>query len=179
MTSAAARAAFDIHEEPDQLRDSYGRNSLGQSCLMARRLVGAGVRCVTIDHTNWDTHDNNFNVLKTDLLPILDKGMAGLLTDLSGPRPARFDSGRRHRRIRPDAAINQNAGRDHWGPSTAVALAGGGIQGGRVVGKIRPRSRKTGSGFYDPQTWPPRCTASWASTRTKSFTPPKDGQLKS
>src|SRR5205814_3190689 len=59
MTSAAARQAFDIHAETSRLRDEYGRNSLGQSCLMARRLVEAGVRCVTIDHSNWDTHDNN------------------------------------------------------------------------------------------------------------------------
>jgi len=53
MTSPAAKKAFDIHAEPDKLRDEYGRNSLGQSCLMARRLVEAGVRCVTIDHSNW------------------------------------------------------------------------------------------------------------------------------
>ena len=140
MTSSAARAAFDIHEEPDQLRDAYGRNSLGQSCLMARRLVEAGVRCVTIDHSNWDTHDNNFNVLKNDLLPILDRGLAGLLTDLS--HRGRLEStlvvvtgefGRTPR-------INQNAGRDHWGPSFTVALAGGGIQGGRVVGKSDARA---------------------------------------
>ncbi|HEY3966541.1 MAG TPA: DUF1501 domain-containing protein [Planctomycetaceae bacterium] len=151
MTSSAARAAFDIHEEPDQLRDSYGRNSLGQSCLMARRLVEAGVRCVTIDHTNWDTHDNNFNVLKTDLLPILDKGMAGLLTDLSDR--GRLDStlvvvtgefGRTPR-------INQNAGRDHWGPSFTVALAGGGIQGGRIVGKSDARAEKPDGNPYGPE----------------------------
>src|SRR5262245_18163659 len=86
MTSPAARAAFDIHEEPDQLRDAYGRNSLGQACLMARRLVEAGVRCVMIDHTNWDTHDNNFHVLKNDLLPLLDRGMSTLLTDLTDRR---------------------------------------------------------------------------------------------
>ncbi len=151
MTSAAARAAFDIHEEPDKLRETYGRNSLGQSCLMARRLVEAGVRCVTIDHTNWDTHDNNFNVLKTDLLPILDKGMAGLLTDLSDR--GRLDStlvvvtgefGRTPR-------INQNAGRDHWGPSFTVALAGGGIQGGRVVGKSDARAEKPDGNPYGPE----------------------------
>src|SRR6185295_18042333 len=71
MTSPAAKKAFAIAEEPDKVRDEYGRNSLGQSCLMARRLVGAGVRCVTIDHSNWDTHDNNFVTLKRDLVPAL------------------------------------------------------------------------------------------------------------
>src|SRR5262249_23819111 len=60
MTSREAKKAFDIHSEAAKLRDVYGRNNLGQSCLMARRLVEAGVRCVTIDHSNWDTHDNNF-----------------------------------------------------------------------------------------------------------------------
>ncbi|HVW02442.1 MAG TPA: DUF1501 domain-containing protein, partial [Planctomycetaceae bacterium] len=83
MTSAATRKAFDIAQEPDALRDAYGRNPLGQSCLMARRLVEAGVRCVTIDHTNWDTHDNNFATLKNDLLPILDPGLTMLLRDLA------------------------------------------------------------------------------------------------
>ena len=70
MTSPEAKKAFDIHAEPDKLRDEYGRNTLGQSCLMARRLVEAGVRCVTIDHSNWDTHDDNFATLKRELLPV-------------------------------------------------------------------------------------------------------------
>src|SRR5581483_9346503 len=77
-TSPAAKKAFDLHAEPDKLRDEYGRNSLGQSCLMARRLVEAGVRCVTIDHSNWDTHTDNFRTLKRDLLPVLDAGLATL-----------------------------------------------------------------------------------------------------
>src|SRR5205814_4575117 len=83
MTSAEAKKAFDIHAESDKLRDEYGRNALGQSCLMARRLVEAGVRCVTIDHSNWDTHDDNFNVLKNQLLPSLDAGLSALFRDLA------------------------------------------------------------------------------------------------
>src|SRR5262249_55044128 len=71
MTSPKARKAFDLHAESDKLRDAYGRNTLGQSCLMARRLVEAGVRCVAIDHSNWDTHDANFTTLKRQLLPWL------------------------------------------------------------------------------------------------------------
>jgi hypothetical protein len=151
MTSSAARAAFDIHEEPDKLRDSYGRNSLGQACLMARRLVEAGVRCVTIDHTNWDTHDNNFNVLKNDLLPLLDRGMSTLLTDLTDRRLLETtlvvvtgEFGRTPR-------INPNAGRDHWGPSFTVALAGGGMQGGRLVGKSDARAEKPDGNPYGPE----------------------------
>ena len=75
MTSPAAKKAFDIHAEQDKLRDEYGRNSFGQSCLMARRLVEAGVRCVAIDHSNWDTHADNFKVLKNSLLPAMDGGL--------------------------------------------------------------------------------------------------------
>src|SRR5262249_44815763 len=83
MTSKEARKAFDIHNEPDKLRDEYGRNTLGQSCLMARRLIQAGVRCVTIDHSNYDTHDANFVTLKKHLLPALDAALSTMLRDLS------------------------------------------------------------------------------------------------
>jgi hypothetical protein len=148
MTSPQAKRAFDIHAEPDALRDAYGRHSLGQSCLMARRLVEAGVRCVTIDHSNWDTHDNNFATLKNDLLPHLDAGVPTLLRDLSErgllERTLVMVTGEFGRTPR----INKNAGRDHWGPVFTVALAGGGIQGGRVVGASDARAEKPAG---DPQ----------------------------
>jgi len=140
MTSSATKAAFDIAQEPDRLREEYGRHSLGQSCLMARRLVVAGVRCVLIDHTNWDTHYNNFHVLKNDLLPHLDAGMSTLFRDLHDR--GLLDStlvlvtgefGRTPR-------INKDAGRDHWGPSTAIAIGGGGVCGGQVVGASNERA---------------------------------------
>src|SRR5205814_8632938 len=124
MTSPEAKKAFDIHAEDDALRDEYGRNSLGQSCLMARRLVQAGVRCVTIDHSNYDTHDGNFATLQKTLLPGLDGGLSTLLRDLS--ERGMLDStllivtgefGRTPR-------INKNAGRDHWGPAFTVGVAG-------------------------------------------------------
>ena len=139
ITSPATKIAFDIQSEGDEMRDRYGRHSLGQSCLMARRLVEAGVRCVTIDHTNWDTHYNNFDVLKNDLLPHLDVGLPALLTDLD--ERGLLDTtlvcvmgefGRTPR-------VNKSAGRDHWGPSNTILLAGGGIQGARVIGATNPR----------------------------------------
>jgi len=83
MTSPAAKKAFDIQSETAKLRDEYGRTSIGQCCLMARRLVEAGVRCVTIDHSNYDTHDDNFKTLKNGLLPNLDAAMSTLFKDLS------------------------------------------------------------------------------------------------
>jgi hypothetical protein len=151
MTSPEAKKAFDIKAEPEKLRDEYGRHSLGQSCLMARRLVEAGVRCVTIDHSNWDTHDNNFATLKRDLLPGLDAAMSTLFRDLSerGMLESTLvlvtgEFGRTPR-------INKNAGRDHWGPAFTVALGGGGIQGGRVVGKSDARAERPASDPYGPE----------------------------
>jgi uncharacterized protein (DUF1501 family) len=134
MTSPAAKKAFDIGAEPEKLRDEYGRTTLGQSCLMARRLVEGGVRCVTIDHSNWDTHDANARVLRHQL-PMLDHAMAALFRDLddrgmleSTMVVVTGEFGRTPR-------INANGGRDHWSKCFTVALGGGGIQGGRVIGK--------------------------------------------
>jgi len=150
MTSSATKAAFNIHREADKLRDQYGRHSLGQSCLMARRLVEAGVRCTFIDHTNWDTHYNNFHVLKNDLLWQLDSALATLLRDLEERRMldttmvlVTGEFGRTPR-------VNPSAGRDHWGPSSAIAMAGGGIQGGRVVGASNERAEKPATTPFGP-----------------------------
>jgi uncharacterized protein (DUF1501 family) len=151
MTSPAAKKAFDIHAEPDRLRDEYGRHSLGQSCLMARRLVEAGVRCVTIDHSNWDTHSDNFRTLKRDLLPALDGGLATLFRDLKDrgllASTLVIVSGEFGRTPR----INNSAGRDHWGPSFTVALGGGGIKGGSVVGSSDARAEKPAADPRGPE----------------------------
>jgi hypothetical protein len=151
MTSAQTRRAFDIHSEPTRLRDEYGRNPLGQSCLMARRLVEAGVRCVTIDHSNWDTHESNFNTLRSDLLPKLDAAIATLFRDLAdrGMLGSTLvvvtgEFGRTPR-------INQNAGRDHWGPAFTVAVGGGGIKGGRVVGASDRRAERPAADPRGPE----------------------------
>ena len=142
MTSPETTAAFDIAQEPDSLRDRYGRHSLGQSCLMARRLVEAGVRCVTIDHTNWDTHYDNFNVLKNDLLPHLDGGLSALFGDLK-------DRGLQQKTLvlvmgefGRTPRVNKDAGRDHWGPSNCILLSGGGVRGGLVVGATNDHGEK-------------------------------------
>jgi len=151
MTSAEAKKAFDLQAESDKLREEYGRHALGQSCLMARRLVEAGVRCVTIDHSNWDTHDNNFVTLKDQLLPSLDAGLSALFRDLADR--GLLDStlvvvtgefGRTPR-------INKNAGRDHWGPAFTVAVGGGGIKGGRVIGKSDARAERPAGDPHGPE----------------------------
>jgi uncharacterized protein (DUF1501 family) len=151
MSSPAARRAFDIQAEPANLRDEYGRNSLGQSCLMARRLVEAGVRCVTIDHSNWDTHDNNFTTLRQQLLPPLDGALATLFRDLAdrGLLTSTLvvvtgEFGRTPR-------INNNAGRDHWGPAFTVLLGGGAIHGGRVIGASDARAERPAGNPHGPE----------------------------
>lgn len=151
MTSQEAKKAFDIHSEPEKLRDEYGRHTLGQSCLMARRLTEAGVRCVTIDHSNWDTHDGNFEVLKKTLLPVYDTAISTLFRDLS-------DRGRLDKTLvvvtgefGRTPRINKNAGRDHWGSAFSVVVGGGGLKPGVVVGKTDDRAEKPISDPYGPE----------------------------
>ena len=151
MTSRDAKTAFDLSAEPDKLRDAYGRHSLGQSCLLARRLVESGVRCVTIDHSNWDTHDGNFATLKKSLLPMFDAGVSTLFRDLSDRGlldttmvVVTGEFGRTPR-------INKNAGRDHWGPAFTVMLGGGGLKAGVVVGASDPRAEKPATDPYGPE----------------------------
>ncbi len=109
---------------------------------MARRLLEAGVRCVTIAHSNWDTHYNNFSVLKGDLLPQLNTGLPTLLGDLADRGMLKKtmvvvmgEFGRTPR-------VNKFSERDHWGPSNCLLMAGGGIQWGRVVGDTNSRGER-------------------------------------
>src|SRR5262249_39764902 len=81
ITSPAAKRAFDLHQESDKLRETYGRTTLGQSCLLARRLIEAGVHFVTVTDGGWDTHQNNFKSLKERKLPVLDRAYSALLQD--------------------------------------------------------------------------------------------------
>ena len=151
MTSTIAQKAFNIHTESDKVRDRYGRNSLGQSCLMARRLVEAGVRCTTIQHADWDTHNNNFSTLKKTLLPLLDSAMSALFSDLSDrgllEKTIVLVTGEFGRTPR----INGNAGRDHWGTGFTVAMGGGGIQGGRIIGESTDRAERPKDSPYGPE----------------------------
>jgi Protein of unknown function (DUF1501) len=138
LTSPATRKAFAIHDESDKLRDRYGRTTYGQSVLLARRLVEAGVRFVTVYYSpgidGWDTHAANFKILKGSRLPHTDETVSALLEDLDSRGLLQEtlvywtgDFGRTPR-------INRNAGRDHWPPCQTVLMAGGGIPGGQVYG---------------------------------------------
>jgi hypothetical protein len=141
LTSSEAQAAFRISDEPDSVRDSYGRNIYGQSTLLARRLIEAGTRLVTLSwapdaNATWDTHSGNFKKLKNTLLPQLDSAVASLVTDLT--ERGMFD--RTVIAIMGDFGrtpkINANdAGRDHWNFCYSLMLIGGGFQQGLVYGQ--------------------------------------------
>ncbi|MEO2016310.1 MAG: DUF1501 domain-containing protein [Fuerstiella sp.] len=143
------REAFDISQEDPKLRDRYGRHQYGQSALLARRLVEAGTRCVTVNTGYWDHHDNIESGLE-EHLPPLDRAIWALVEDLV-ERDMLDDvliycAGEFGR----TPLINGNAGRDHWSNCFTVMLAGGGIQGGRVVGA----SEKWGGGVRERLTTP-------------------------
>lgn len=134
LRSKATRDAFDLSLESDKTRDDYGRTSLGQACLLARRLIEVGVRCVTVDFGSWDTHRDNFTTMKDKLLPPWDTALAALLNDLNDRgllnNTLVWSTGEMGR----TPTINKNAGRDHWGKAMSMVMAGAGIRGGQVVG---------------------------------------------
>ncbi len=131
------RRAFDLSREPPAVRDAYGRHSWGQSHLLARRLVEAGVRFVTTVNGPsivWDTHNDNFPRMKNRLVPPMEQGFAALLDDLAtrGLLDSTLvvwmgDFGR-------TPIVNKTAGRDHWPHCYSVVLAGGGVRGGQAIG---------------------------------------------
>src|SRR5262249_43265885 len=129
--------------EPAAVRDRYGRHAFGQSLLLARRLVQAGVPVVQANMgivQNWDTHSNNFGTLKTRLLPPLDQSVSALLDDLAASGQLEDtlvmmlgEFGRTPRVF----AVNASAvpGRDHWAPCYFGVFAGAGVRGGQVIGR--------------------------------------------
>ncbi|HEY8506096.1 MAG TPA: DUF1501 domain-containing protein, partial [Gemmataceae bacterium] len=142
LTSPATKKALAIAEEPPRVRDRYGRTTYGQSVLLARRLVEAGVRFVCVYYSRgiggWDTHKDNFKTLKGSRLPQTDQTVSALLEDLHDRgllgETLVFWTGDFGRTPK----INKDAGRDHWPPCQTVLLAGGGVRGGAVVGESDP-----------------------------------------
>ncbi len=126
--------AFQVDTEPQEMREKYGTDNFGQGCLLARRLVEAGVPFVEVDLGGWDNHQNIFQTLADNRLPTLDRAMAALTDDLH-QRGLLQDTvivwmgefGRTPR-------INADAGRDHWARAWSVVVGGGGIQGGKAIG---------------------------------------------
>jgi uncharacterized protein (DUF1501 family) len=134
LMQPAAATAFRLEDESEELRANYGRSMFAQGCLLARRLIEHGVPFVEVTLGGWDTHQNNFQLVK-DLSGTLDTALAALLTDLKGRRllddtliVCMGEFGR-------TPTINRGNGRDHWPQSWAAVLAGGGIRGGQCIGK--------------------------------------------
>lgn len=132
-----ARALFDLAQESDDVRDRYGRNTFGQSCLMARRLVESGVPYVTINYKGWDTHKQHFETMNRKL-PEMDQGMATLIADLAErgllDSTIVWWSGEFGRTPRVQWNPPWNGGRNHFGNCFSSVVAGGGFKGGCVVG---------------------------------------------
>ena len=139
LGSTATQQAFQLSQESDAVREKYGRNIYGQSVLLARRLIEAGTRVVTVSwapdaNATWDTHGQNFRRLRGDLLPQLNLAVSGLFADL-------LDRGMFERTLvvvmgefGRTPKVNGNAGRDHWNFCYSVLMAGGGVQGGALHG---------------------------------------------
>jgi hypothetical protein len=157
LSSRAVRQAFDLNQECDRTRDRYGRHPFGQGLLLARRLVEAGTRLVQVNWHNdgsdvkspfWDTHKNNFNMLKNKLLPPADMGISALLEDLHDRGllestlvlvMGEFGRTPRIGQIIMNGATDK-AGRDHWPHAYTVLAAGGGVVNGRVYGASDDRA---------------------------------------
>jgi uncharacterized protein (DUF1501 family) len=134
VLTSAQMDAFQVEKEPEAEKEKYGKNGFGQGCLLARRLVEAGVPFVEVDLGGWDNHMDIFRTLSNDRLPTLDKAMAALVSDLD------------QRGLLQDTAIvwmgefgrtpriNADAGRDHWARAWSVVVGGAGIKGGQAIG---------------------------------------------
>jgi hypothetical protein len=133
-----AGKVFDLSQEKDEMRDRYGRNTFGQACLMARRLVERGVPYITINYKGWDTHKQHFQAMRRKL-PEMDKGMATLLQDLSDhgllDSTIVWWSTEFGRTPKVQWEPPWSGGRGHYGKVFSTVLAGGGFNGGRVVGE--------------------------------------------
>ncbi len=146
LTSKTAAAGFDLSKETDATKDAYGRTRFGQSCLLARRLVGAGVPFVQVnwsDHVEaeedsgdggWDHHYRNFQIMQDRHAPWLDQSMSALLTDLADRRMLDSTLVLAVGEFGRSPKINDKAGRDHHPDCYAALAAGGGVKGGRFVG---------------------------------------------
>jgi uncharacterized protein (DUF1501 family) len=135
LMTSAQMDAFKVNKEPKEVMDRYGTDGFARGCLMARRLVEAGVPFIEVDYGGWDNHANIFPTLQNTKLPVIDKAISALVEDLS------------QRGLLQDTAIiwmgefsrtpriNGNTGRDHWARSWSVVLGGAGMKGGIAVGK--------------------------------------------
>ncbi|MEX0677856.1 MAG: DUF1501 domain-containing protein [Pirellulales bacterium] len=162
LGSANARRAFDLSQEPNAVRDRYGRNIHGQCVLLARRLVEHGVPLVSVNWHNdgrnfWDTHGHNFSRLKNELIPPADQALSALLEDLDAQGLLEETIvawvGEFGRQPKIDAGNAGDGGRAHWPFCYSGLLAGGGIQGGAVYGKSDKHAAYPAESPVSPQDY--------------------------
>ena len=152
ITNTRTAEAFDITREPDGMRDRYGRTSIGQNCLLARRLVESGVTFVScLSGGGWDTHVDNFNRQRDITLPRLDQAISALVTDV-------FERGlNRHVLINVmgefgrTPKINKDAGRDHWPGASFALFSGGGLKMGQMIGTTDKHAAYPTSKPFSPE----------------------------
>ena len=166
MTSTQARDAFDLGKEPVEVRERYGMNRFGQCCLLARRLIEAGVRFVTVntfltvfDDVSWDIHGSkpftSIEGMKQQVAPMYDQGYSALIQDLAQRGMLDDTLVCNLAEFGRTPKVNPAGGRDHWPQCFTVYFAGGGVQGGRVVGA----SDSIGAVPADRPTEPPEIVA--------------------
>ena len=134
ISSPQAREAFDTGRESPENVAKFGDHKFGQSCLLATRLIVAGVRFATVNFTGWDTHSGNFKKAKESLLPQLDQGLSALLARLSDQGLLDSTTVLVTGEFGRTPKINKSAGRDHWPRAFSVLMAGGGVRGGQIIG---------------------------------------------
>ena len=151
ITSPAALRAFDITREPDSVRERYGRSSVGQNLLLARRLVEAGVSYVgCLSGGGWDTHVDNFREQRNVLLPRFDRALAALIGDLHERGLAQRVLVNVMGEFGRTPKINKDAGRDHWPGAFWVLMAGGGLKMGQMIGTTDRYAAYPTSKAYSP-----------------------------
>lgn len=126
--------AFDIAQEPEKLREEYGRAPVGQGLLLARRLIESGVKAVSVWMGGWDTHSNNFTSLRDKLLPPMDRGFGALIADLDQRGMLDNTLVVQVGEFGRTPVVNGQAGRDHWPKAFSAVVAGGGMKRGNVIG---------------------------------------------
>lgn len=160
LSGAAGRAAFDLSRESATVRDRYGHTRWGQSVLLARRLVEAGVPLVQVNWTriedrpnfgSWDTHEVHSESLKSFLMPMMDQTFSALLMELEERNLLDSTLVVACAEFGHTPRFNAKLGRDHWGNCFSIALAGGGVQGGAVYGKSDDRAAYPVSGRVEPK----------------------------
>ena len=174
VLSGKVQEAFDVSREPDAVRDPYGRVSVGEKALLARRLVEAGVTFVLVSgalgllrpprrrRAAWGGIEKGL----TPMLPTIDRALVRPGEGPGRSRPARLDADPDDGRVRPLAGDDADAGRDHWTNVMSMLVAGGGLPAARSSAARTTRATASAAAASRPRTWPPRCSATWASRWT-------------